>query len=239
MDFDFAGLEVVELYGLRVPIDPRLMSEKIIESLSTGRYEKGEAERLPRLVRPGERVVEIGAGIGLVTAIVATRTPAELVVAIEANPALPGYIAALHRLNGASTVIRQALVTPAPADGPAVFKVHRDLWASTTGWVNPKNCLRSVETPSISLSDIAAEYRPSLLVVDLEPLAAWTAATTAPYCLAAADFRPFERVLIELKPKRFAPPEVKRVFDHFSAQGFAYSPAFSHGPLVLFERVGS
>jgi hypothetical protein len=44
-------------------------------------------------------------------------------------------------------------------------------------------------------------------------------------------------VLVELKPKRFAPAEVRRVFDFFSAQGFAYSVTGSRGPMVLFEAI--
>lgn len=213
------------------------MSDTIVGSLQSGRYEMGEVQALPRLVRAGERVVEVGAGIGLLTAVIAVRTPAQLVVAIEANPALQDYIAALHRLNGADVILRQALVTPQPAEGPERLLLHQDLWASSSAWIKRKDQLGAVLVPVLSLPEIAETWRPSLLIVDVEPFAAWTAAEGAPHALAGADFRPFERVVVELKPKRFAPAEVKRIFDHFSVQGFAYSPGLSSGPLVLFERL--
>lgn len=234
---DAVTQDVVQLHGLRVRIDRRLMSEKIVESIERGRYEMGEAKMVAALVRPGERVVEIGSCIGVLTALIATRTPAELVVAIEANPQLQDYIAELHRLNGARTVIRQALVTPEPSDNPATFYLHEDIWASSPGRISPKRQIGTAEVPVLSLPEIAETWRPTLLIVDLEPFAAWTEAEGPPHALAGADFRPFERVLLELKPKRFPPALVKRVFDHFSAQGFAYDQTASSGPVVVFGRI--
>ncbi|HEX4096209.1 MAG TPA: hypothetical protein VHX64_05735, partial [Caulobacteraceae bacterium] len=95
----------------------------------------------------------------------------------------------------------------------------------------------AVDVPAISVAEIAETWRPSLLIVDVEPLAAWTNAERPPHALAGADFRPFERVLVEFKPKQFTPEAVKRVFDHFSAQGFAYVLRISSGSLVMFERL--
>jgi len=229
--------EIVQLHGLSVPIDRRLMSDKIVRSMMRGRYEAGEASALPRLVRQGERVVEVGAGVGVLTALIARRTPAELVVALEANPRLQDYIVELHRLNGARTVVRQALVTPQPTDGTASLFLHEDFWASSPAWIKRRSQVGIVQVPAMSLSEIAETWRPTLLIVDVEPFAAWTHAEGPPHALAGADFRPFERVLLELKAKQFPPAAIKRVFDHFSAQGFAFDVEVSSGVLVLFRRL--
>ena len=215
------------------------MSDPIIESLRSGRYEMAEARALPRLIRAGERVVEVGAGIGFLTALIARHTGAELVVAIEANPLLQAYMAELHQLNGVEPVRRQALVTPQPALGPETLHVHQDLWASSPGWIKRRDQLDAVEVPVLSLAEIAETWRPTLLIVDVEPFAAWTAAEGPPHALAGADFRPFPRVLLELKPNRFTAPQIETVFDHFSSQGFAPDPAASPGPLVLFEQLAA
>lgn len=229
--------EIIQLHGLSVPVDRRFMSEKIINAMRAGRYEGGEANVLPRLVRPGERVVEVGAGVGVLTALVAKITPAELVVAIEANPGLQDYIAELHRLNGAQTIVRQALVTPSQGPATAKLYLHEDFWASSPAWISRRSQIGAAEVPVISVAEIAETWRPSLLIVDVEPLAAWTHAQEPPHALAGADFRPFERVLLEVKAKQFPPASVKRVFDHFSSQGFAYAVNISSGSLVMFERL--
>jgi len=233
---DGGAPEIVQLHGLSVPIDRRVMSDKIVESIRLGRYEMAEAARLPGIVRPGERVVEVGAGIGVLTALIGRFARAELVVAIEANPRLQDYIAELHRMNSVEAVVRQALVTPAPAAKPATLYLHQDLWASSPAWISRKSQIGVVEVPVLSLQEIAEAWAPSLLILDVEPFAAWAEASGPPHALDTADFRPFARVLVELKPKRFPPQEVRRVFDHFTAQGFAAVAAEPGDPLVLFER---
>ena len=215
------------------------MSDPIIESLRSGRYEMAEARVLPHLVRAGERVVEVGAGIGFLTALIARHTAAELVVAIEANPLLQAYMAELHQLNGVEPVRRQALVTPQPAPGPGTLHVHQDLWASSPGWIKRRDQLDAVEVPVLSLAEIAETWRPTLLIVDVEPFAAWTAAEAPPHALAGADFRPFPRVLLELKPNRFTAPQIETVFDHFADQGFRRDLDAASGPLVLFEQLAA
>ena len=230
-------VEVVQYYGIEVPLDRRVISEGMALAIREGRYEKGEAKWLPKLVREGERIVEIGACTGLITALLATKTPAELVVGVEPNPQLIDLMAEVHRLNGARTVIRHAMVTPQAHDGPADFFLHEDVWSSSSLQVRARSQAGKVQVPTISVAEIAETWRPSLLIIDLNPLMAWVQAEEPPHMLAGADFRPFERVVVELKPKLFPPPHVKRVFDHFSAQGFAYDPALSNGDLVLFGRI--
>ena len=233
---DTPALESVQLHGLSVPIDRRLMSAPIIESLTTGRYEIGEARVLPRLIRPGERVVEIGAGIGVLTALIARTGKAERVAAIEASPLLQDYISQLFRLNGVEVELRQALVTPERSEPTATFYLHQDLWASSPARIKRRHQIGTLQVPVLSLAEVAETWRPSLLVVDIEPFAAWTFAEAAPHTLAGADFRPFERVLLELKPKKFPPEALARVMAHFAAQGFVQDAELSHAPLVLFTR---
>ena len=233
---DPSAPESVPLHGLTVPIDRRLMSEFIVESLTGGRYEIGEARLLPRLIRPGERVVEVGAGIGVLTALIARTTRAELVVAIEASPLLQDYIRQLHRLNDAPVELRQALVSPAASQPTATFYLHRDLWASSPARFKRRHQIGTLEVPVLSLAVVAETWRPTLLIVDIEPFAAWTLAEAPQDSLAAADFRPFERVLLELKPKKFPPEALERVFAHFAGQGFVQDEALSNGPVVLFKR---
>src|ERR1700744_5424180 len=166
--------ETVQLHGLSVPIDRRLMSDKIVQAIRDGRYESGEARALPGLVRPGERVVEVGAGIGVLTALIARTTPAELVVAIEANPGLQDYIAELHRLNGVRAILRQALVTPSHGPSAAKLRLHQDFWGCAPAWISRRSEIGEVEVPGRALAEAAEPWRPSLLIVDIEPFAAWT-----------------------------------------------------------------
>jgi protein-L-isoaspartate O-methyltransferase len=71
-----------------------------MERLRDGSYEADEANAAERCVKEGFRVLELGAGIGYVTAICARRTAPENVLAVEANPALIPVIRATLRATG-------------------------------------------------------------------------------------------------------------------------------------------
>jgi tRNA G37 N-methylase Trm5 len=87
----------------------------VAERLRDGTYEADEANAAERCVKEGFRVLELGAGIGYVTAICARRTAPENVLAVEANPALIPVIETNLARNGAQdvTVLHGAVVARA------------------------------------------------------------------------------------------------------------------------------
>ena len=91
--------------GVSVPASP-FLNETRIERINNGRYEGQELAGALALVRPGDRVVEMGAGIGFVGAVVAQNVPDVHVLSFEANPALIPHIQELYRLNALQDRIR-------------------------------------------------------------------------------------------------------------------------------------
>ena len=102
--------EIVDLHGVRVPIDPGVMSEMMQSVIRSGKYEASEAARVPKLIEDGERVLEIGGGIGYLSALIARENKAEAIVVFEANPGLIRLIETTHRLNGVQAVVRHEII---------------------------------------------------------------------------------------------------------------------------------
>ncbi|MBY0397947.1 MAG: FkbM family methyltransferase, partial [Thermoleophilia bacterium] len=96
--------EVIETLGIKVPFVPSIVTPKIERPMRRGRYEGGEAKALRKVLRPGDRVLELGAGVGLLSTISAMVKGVERVTAVEANPGLIPLIRETHRLNGIRTV---------------------------------------------------------------------------------------------------------------------------------------
>ena len=92
---DFAA----ECHGIRVPNSP-FLHDKRIERINAAAYEGDEIAGALSVVRKGDRVLELGAGLGIVGAVVAARAEPERVLSFEANPALIRHIRRLHRING-------------------------------------------------------------------------------------------------------------------------------------------
>ena len=226
-------MEIVEIAGVRIPLDPSVMSAKIQDQLRAGRYEAAEARGLPAMIGLGERVVEAGAGIGFLTALAGRQGRAELIVAVEANPELIPVIERLHRLNGVTSVVRNAVVGLSRTAPALPFHLHNDLWASSLTPLKAKDLRGVVQVPVVLFAELIAEFAPTLLIIDVEVLRGLAAGGEP------LDFAPLAgapRVLVELKPKTLGPQAIAAILEAFASAGFERDADGDAGELALFRR---
>ena len=81
--------------GVRVPHSP-FLNETRIRRIQEARYEGEEIAGALHVVRQGDRVLEMGAGLGVVSAVTALNARPARILSFEANPALIPHIRALH-----------------------------------------------------------------------------------------------------------------------------------------------
>src|SRR5918992_88715 len=86
----------LELSGVVIPPDPAVITPAIRKAILEGRFEAEESSQIPRIVRAGDRVLEIGAGTGFISTLLSRDRRVSRVVAVEANPHLLDYMARLH-----------------------------------------------------------------------------------------------------------------------------------------------
>jgi FkbM family methyltransferase len=216
---------------------PELMSDQIRTVLRAGRWESGEARVLPQILEPGERVVDLGACIGFLSALIGLQRRAQTIVAFEANPELIPLIERVLALNRVDAIVRNGLVSQARGAATAPFYLHKDLWASSPIRVKDSARRGVVDLPVVSLQEMVAELAPTLVIIDLEVMRGFLAEAAASPG-ARLDFSGLSgvgKILTELKASRFSHAEIKAVFDAFSAAGFAYDPARSQAELVVFR----
>ena len=78
--------------GLRVPASP-FVPEPRIRQIAAGKYERPEMRLGLKLVKDGDRIVELGSGIGFVGGYIALNKPGSQLRSFEANPNLPSSTA--------------------------------------------------------------------------------------------------------------------------------------------------
>jgi FkbM family methyltransferase len=137
--------------GVKVP-SSRFLHDKRIERINAARYEGQEIAGALHVTGPDDTVLEIGAGIGLVGAVIAVNARPKAVRAFEANPDLIPAIEALYAANdlGERIAVRNAVLVSA-TDRPATmtFHIHNSyLGSSLTG--DPARAQRSVDVPTAS-----------------------------------------------------------------------------------------
>lgn len=160
---------VATLHGIRVPAAPHL-GPSMITSLNEGRYERNEIACGLACIPQGARILELGAGAGVVGAVLARNLAPKAVLSIEANPALIPHITALHAENGLSDVItvQHAVVLTAPDAPDSIdFHVMGNFLGSGLTTRKPDRA-QTVSVPVLRYADIRANFAPDAIMMDIE-----------------------------------------------------------------------
>jgi FkbM family methyltransferase len=215
--------------GLKIPKHPQLTTGRVRAALRQGTYERKECEAVLRVARPGDRVLELGGGIGYMSTLLSVKAAVAQVVSYEANPALIPYIRSLHAANGVTTVdLRNALLSAAPGD-PVPFYIRRNFLASSMDPEVEKSAItEEVAIPRHALAPVLEDLRPDLLVCDIEGAEA--------DLLPAGDWSGLRAAVIELHPQWIGQAGVAAVFAAMARAGLTYFPKASEAKVVTFLR---
>lgn len=162
--------EIVALCkGVKVP-HSRFLTKTRLARIKAERYEHVEIAGALTVVRAGDRVLELGAGIGIVGAVTAKNAAPEAVLAFEANPDLIPHIRALYRVNGLEGIIalRNQVLISGP-DRPDTMTFHRRKSFLGSSLIDPPSAnTRPVEVPTAEYRATAEEFQPNVLIMDIE-----------------------------------------------------------------------
>ena len=104
-------------------------------------YEENEAKVVEQRLEPDDVVVELGGGIGFISALCAKRIGSASVHVYEANPSLKSPIEELYRLNDIAPDLHMYAL--GPNSGEAPFYVAEDFWSSSSLQPQPNTSARS------------------------------------------------------------------------------------------------
>ncbi len=160
---------VAECHGVKVPDSP-LLTPMRIERINAARYEGQEIAGALEVVRTGDKVLELGAGLGIVGAIVAKNANPKKVMSFEANPQLIEHINALYKLNRLSTKIevRNEVLISAP-DAPETMAFHiRNSYLGSSLIDSDSRETTRVDVPTADYAKVHKDFAPDVLLMDIE-----------------------------------------------------------------------
>ncbi len=82
------------------PSDGELIAPEIRQAVCSGAYDAELVDFLGDAVRDGDRVLVIGAGLGVVSTLIAKMPGVERVIAVESDAAIAPYAQRVHAANG-------------------------------------------------------------------------------------------------------------------------------------------
>jgi FkbM family methyltransferase len=150
--------------GLLLPVDKNFPANMLYYFL-VGDYEEHDMQLIRRYVKPGDRVLELGGGVGLTGSLLG-KASGNPVSVCEPNAALHPYIERTFAANGVALNLFKAAVTAEHVQTNYVtFNVCKDYWWSSlveTANTNP------VVVQAQRLSVLIAETQADTLLVDIE-----------------------------------------------------------------------
>ncbi|HEU4429626.1 MAG TPA: FkbM family methyltransferase [Myxococcota bacterium] len=213
----------VRLHGVVLELGPDA-TPALRRALYSERYERGEARCVRLRVEPGDVVLEVGAGLGLLSTLCALRVGSENVTAYEANPALLPRIRATYAANGVAPRLVNAVL--ARKAGEAELYVEGEFASSSL--LRRSDAATRVRVPQHVVGEVIARVNPTCLVIDIEG--------GEVELLPAIDLRGVRKLILELHPHRVGETRTAMLVTWLTAQGLREDRAISSTRKKYFAR---
>jgi len=216
------------LRGLTLYLPEAALKGNLERALSSGRYENHEADALLMHLRPGDRLLDLGAGLGFICALAARVLGEGAVFGVEAGPETVKLARKNLVANGypGVRVMRGAVV--GEGEGEVEFGQRPAFWASALqgpeGW--PENA-EVIRVPARPIGKLLARFAPTAISCDIEG---------GELEVLAQDLPGVRLVVVETHPQIYGPEGVERITLALLAQGFLAAEGGMKDTLV-FRRV--
>jgi FkbM family methyltransferase len=215
---------IVDGIALEAPNPP--VSRSVRKSLQRNKYESAEAYLVSRLVRPGDTVLDLGAGLGLTAILAAKASGGGRVVAYEANPAIAPLAEKNARRNGVQVEIRNRAV--AAKKGACEFHIRRSFPASSFAATKGS---KTIQIEADAAQEVIDEIRPDVIICDIEGIEREV--------LAKSNLPSVQRMVVEVHPQIIGLLGVVECTEALALSGFRLVPSLCFEQVLVFDRDGS
>jgi len=198
----------IVLDGVKIWTDPAVIPPFVRLALFRGTYEDNERRLVRGLLRPGDRVLEIGTGVGMVSLVCAKICGADNVLSYEANPQLERIIRKNYELNGLTPNLRMRAVT---TDGRPISFFRNDNIVSSS-IAERTGFAEKMSVESDRFHDIIEKHRPDTIVMDVEGAEI--------ELLGNSDLPGVRNIIVEIHPHVTGEAEIVAMLETLGKHGF-------------------
>ena len=203
------GLKTTRIDGVTVICDPAKVNPDVARAIIRGTYELAERVLARAAIRPGDRVLEIGTGVGVVGLLCTQFAGAGNVTSYEANAALAPTIRENFALNGLTPNLRLKAVTA--SGGPVTF--YRNANVVSSSMVDRKLAADQITVDSDPINQALQETGAAVIVMDVEGAEI--------ELLAVADLAGVREIIVEVHPHIMGEAPTEAMIEDLGKRGFA------------------
>ena len=203
--------KTIVIDGITVATELGPISRQVRNGLFKETYEEPERILIRKALRAGDRVLEIGGGVGLVSLVCAKICGPQNVLTYEANPKMLPVIQRNFALNNLTPNVRAKAITV--SDRQVTFFISDNIISSSLHERKEGQGQGRPQTvPADPLPEVLAEWKPTALVMDVEG-----AETTL---LPATKLEGIKNIIVELHPHVVGQEAIQTLTAHLQTQGF-------------------
>lgn len=218
------GRKTTHLDGMILLCDPDRVNRSLAREIIKGRYELAERTLAKSAIRNGDRVLEVGTGLGVVGVLCSRLAGAGNVTCYEANPALEDAIRENFALNGLTPKIVIKAVT---VDGnPITFFQNTNVVSSSI--FDRGLPTQKITVPSDSINAAISQSLANIIVMDVEG--------GEIDLLGAADLALVREIIVEVHPHIVGVPAIEIMIEGLIRSGFSVKERLHK--TVWLSRVG-
>lgn len=215
--------KTVDIGGVRMIADPSRIGFRAVKSLYHGDYEAPERLIVSEVVKPGDKVLEAGAGMGLITLTLARIVGAENVVSYEPMPAAYSLLADNARLNDFAIDHRPRAL--AATGGSVKFYADGNVVASS---LYSRSNTNLIEVQADGIAETLRAEKSNVLVLDIEGAEI--------ELLKACPLDGIRKIVMEVHPHIVGEEATGAMIAQLKSAGLHPDPALAAGRVMAFLR---
>jgi FkbM family methyltransferase len=214
----------VRIDGFTVEVDQERIGYTATKALWRGTYEEAERFLVRKVLRPGDRVVEAGAGLGVVTMNIAKVVGEGNLVVYEASPVTAELLERNLERNGFRIEVRRRGLSD--SDAGTQFVHAENIRGSSSV---AKRDGQSMDIATDEISRVLADFRANTLVLDIEGKEIDV--------LLKAPLQSIEKIIVEIHPRHLGDAPYLALYRRLFDSGFVLRHELSLDDVLFFERL--
>lgn len=210
--------------ALKFPKDGTYLTGKVRGLLRSGAYEQDLTAAALKATREGDRVLDLGCGLGFVAGMIAKRRNIEAIHGYDGNARLLTYADAMLATNGISNVtLTHGVLGKRKSSVP--FHVRTPFAASSLIPIEGEEA-EETTVDMLNVKTVMNAHKPTVVICDIEGGEA--------DLLDAMPLKGVRQVVVKLHPTHIGHAGMRSVFKAMEKAELAYDPRISAGRIVGF-----
>jgi FkbM family methyltransferase len=214
--------------GIFIPVQMQY-GYSIVRFINNGEYEQGEINIIKNTLQKNDVVLELGTGIGFVSAYCARQVGNEQVHTFEANSSLESSIQSLYKKNRVHPQLTFAIL----GENAGTKTFYRDTgnFLASSAIKNEDATQEMTQITVLNLNETIKKIQPTYLMMDIEG---------GEYDIFnIIHFYTIEKIQFELHPAVLGNEKVEAIFRQLHQNNFSADKTFSSGNNFYFKKTGS